>query len=267
MNYRIITIAILGSIGSFITNGQQRYVDLEAEHLSPAGEVMNGAALPLDFYIKNNGPDEIITGDTIYYQLTYENSGSYEYTYVGVLRGGGIPVGAVSQYAENYGIRFDFGDIEAPITIDFCLLLFSKAVDLETGDTITLNHSDTNFSNNKDCKPVTVLPKAGTGVGNTSSLAPEFNLYPNPASNHCYILFGEINIEKARLYLVDIYGRMVLNQDLWTKDIDNRNYLLDVSTLDAGIYILTVEAEGNRYSKKVIVKKYGSGTRPLQIRD
>jgi hypothetical protein len=245
----LILVALVGMVTAD-ARAQQRFADIEAELLSPSGAVVSGSGLPLNFYIKNLGPDDLVTGDTIYYQLKFENAGPHEYTYIGGLRGDRIPAGSTSQYAESYQIMFNFGAIKEPVTLDFCLWLFSSAIDPVTRDTIRLNYTDTNFSNNKHCKSVRVLPRAGSGMVIVDADRPYF--YPNPAVNQVTLHWRQETAASVRIF--DAFGRQVLEGHLPYQSAQSA-HTLDVSALQSGVYHVHVQSGSDQMRQKLIIQR------------
>ncbi|RLZ11954.1 reprolysin-like metallopeptidase [Faecalibacter macacae] len=75
---------------------------------------------------------------------------------------------------------------------------------------------------------------------------------PNPSR-------GEVNIETAKnysnfiAYVNDMTGKQVYNYN--TARADVKSHKLNLSHLPNGVYIVTVKADGEQYSKKLVIKK------------
>lgn len=76
---------------------------------------------------------------------------------------------------------------------------------------------------------------------------PGFNVFPNPANNHIYIIQPSNTLASIRLY--NEMGQLVLQQT-----IDNRQSLVAFD-LPKGIYTMIYEYEGERYVEKIVVRK------------
>lgn len=86
-------------------------------------------------------------------------------------------------------------------------------------------------------------PAIGDNVGETISINAE--IYPNPASD--FISIKGIS-SHATIILSDITGKIVLNESVM------RDRTLDISSIEAGIYVLHIEENGMRVTKKVAVE-------------
>jgi len=80
-----------------------------------------------------------------------------------------------------------------------------------------------------------------------SASEPIFTVYPNPASN-----FITINSEyrAKRAYIFGSDGRLVLSNDLHGGDEK-----IDISSLDTGVYIAMIDAEGIKFGARFIVNR------------
>jgi hypothetical protein len=85
-------------------------------------------------------------------------------------------------------------------------------------------------------------------VENNSLTANDVTLYPNPAVNSVKILnSANQNLLEATIY--DISGRIVSVHKLDNNSVND----LDVSKLTSGNYIITIQSENGKVSKKLIV--------------
>lgn len=96
------------------------------------------------------------------------------------------------------------------------------------------------FSSCSDC--------ASTGINSLTQSKFGINIYPNPTSDIANISFS--NSSDRNIYLFDMNGRKI-NQYLNSSEV-----LLKINTefLNAGIYVLKVEQEGNVENLKLIVQ-------------
>ncbi|SCY37564.1 C25 family cysteine peptidase [Flavobacterium caeni] len=93
------------------------------------------------------------------------------------------------------------------------------------------------------------------GIVNTTALAvaafeSQFAIYPNPASHQLHILNkGQVN-GAAQMRIVDVNGRL-----LWTaNETLGVHYSIPVSQLSQGIYVLTIEVDGQQKAHKFIIE-------------
>ena len=77
-------------------------------------------------------------------------------------------------------------------------------------------------------------------------------LSPNPTENYINIQFGEEwrSIPKVNIFLVDIAGKLILHKDVVNTEL--QNYLLDVSDLSTGVYLVYFHSASKVYSGKII---------------
>lgn len=86
-----------------------------------------------------------------------------------------------------------------------------------------------------------------TGVGIMEAEAGErVSMYPNPVSNTLYI---EASSAIEQLSIYDLNGRMVL-----TKEQQQENISIDVSSLPSGIYLVRVKTENSETIKKLTIE-------------
>jgi len=80
----------------------------------------------------------------------------------------------------------------------------------------------------------------------------EITIYPNPANEEAWIIFAE-NIEGAvHIDLLDLRG-MVVRHYMLSVSAENQTCRLDLSALNAGVYIVRFEGEKSNYSKKLVI--------------
>lgn len=76
----------------------------------------------------------------------------------------------------------------------------------------------------------------------------DFTIYPNPASGSVSILLNA-TVTFSEIVIVDVLGKIVQ-----TKTIKNNQSDLDISNLKSGIYFITINNEGMKTTKKLVVK-------------
>jgi hypothetical protein len=83
--------------------------------------------------------------------------------------------------------------------------------------------------------------------------AQEMSIYPNPARERIMIEAPFEAMEKARVTIYDMMGRRITESTVAIEASQPISY--DVSNLESGMYLLSVEENGEVYSKKFIVGK------------
>ncbi|NNK71989.1 MAG: T9SS type A sorting domain-containing protein [Flavobacteriaceae bacterium] len=73
-------------------------------------------------------------------------------------------------------------------------------------------------------------------------------IYPNPSNNIFNIKIS--NIGSYNYTVTDLTGKVVMK----VRDIDRINHQLDMSNYSAGLYLLNIETEGRRLTRKLILK-------------
>ncbi|WP_445453725.1 ELWxxDGT repeat protein [Flavobacterium sp. 25HG05S-40] len=85
-------------------------------------------------------------------------------------------------------------------------------------------------------------------LANEEFAAVSLNVYPNPAQDNLFVTVVD-ELVSGELYLTNLQGQ-ILRQ--WKSDAVHE--IFDVSDLAAGIYILSIQKENQRYSQKIIKK-------------
>lgn len=74
--------------------------------------------------------------------------------------------------------------------------------------------------------------------------------YPNPAKGKTYIEV-EFNSPSATLEVYNVLGKLVQKETL----NHSGTYLIDVTEFPEGVYLYTLEADGEKITKRMTVKK------------
>ena len=88
----------------------------------------------------------------------------------------------------------------------------------------------------------------------------EFNesnlvLYPNPASQNANLEFELMNESEVRINVVDVTGKQVYSENMNTLNSGNHKIKVNTSNFKEGIYFVTLNTEGTKTTKKLVVKK------------
>jgi hypothetical protein len=76
-----------------------------------------------------------------------------------------------------------------------------------------------------------------------------FSLYPNPAKDYVTLKVNDIASDKATLSIFSIGGNLVSQAQLLEKE-----YLINTSDFQKGIYFIQVQTKMGIYSQKLIVQ-------------
>jgi len=77
----------------------------------------------------------------------------------------------------------------------------------------------------------------------------DFKMFPNPATDKVTIQFHKSPYEEAKIELMDISGRLLINKLVRTRHVD-----LDVQSQPAGIYIVKT-TQGNNQTIDRLIKR------------
>ena len=181
----------------------------------------------------------------------------------------GAPLGA---YQEDFEYVKGLGDLDEHngrfcITPDYPLGTYAYFVTLDAtftpvypyaiGPTFygTVYPQDGNMGPNSGfvsiSEAVTNYIPSTTGVSKVE-IETEFEVFPNPAADQITFLLKSndfTNVMKGEIYNQN--GQLVISGDVNT----NRNYALNTSTLEAGVYFLKITSGKKVYSTKFIVSK------------
>ncbi|MES2766174.1 MAG: T9SS type A sorting domain-containing protein [Bacteroidota bacterium] len=95
-----------------------------------------------------------------------------------------------------------------------------------------------------------------TGIENDNLLKPSqiLSIHPNPAQSTSRISFKTTAPSHTRLTLTDVLGRQTLLKEE-TLDAGEHSTEINTANFPAGIYVLTLEAEGQVFSQKVVIER------------
>ncbi len=94
----------------------------------------------------------------------------------------------------------------------------------------------------------------GQGGGTGGNIfAQDFDVYPNPAVQQITIKQKEKNDLSLVIEVSDLLGRIIISQPATNLELISTNYKLDVSTLNSGVYFISLKDEmGNKRVKSFI---------------
>ncbi len=88
--------------------------------------------------------------------------------------------------------------------------------------------------------------------GDVASLA-TFNIYPNPAKDHLTIVFSSDKEQAYTLRLIDVMGRIMMNQN-HTSVVGDNQIELNLSEIPKGLYLVLMQNEDGVMQRKVVVE-------------
>lgn len=103
------------------------------------------------------------------------------------------------------------------------------------------NSNGTPFTTVDELKIATTVAQLGVQENNISGL----NIYPNPANDFLHITTSANGVKTVAIY--DVVGKQVLNTT-------TANEVINVSSLNAGIYMVKITEEGKTATRKLVIK-------------
>ena len=85
-------------------------------------------------------------------------------------------------------------------------------------------------------------------TGINDNIVSDFSISPNPNNGEFKINLSYIN-SNARLEIIDLSGKLIYENIL-----DGRNKSVNISSISRGIYLISIIENGNRKTKKLIIK-------------
>ncbi len=95
---------------------------------------------------------------------------------------------------------------------------------------------------------VTVVDASGVGtVGNRN----QFKIAPNPTNGIVNLEWNDLSVNKGQITISDVTGRTAISKQVeFTSGVGSS--VIDMSALQAGIYLLTVKTEAGSYFEKIV---------------
>lgn len=211
--------------------------DLEIELASPAaGSTVEGtAAYTFNFNLTNNGPDDIPSGDTLWFSYAIETT---VYSLAGVQNGASgiilpaaFPSGFTLTPAMLGDVVVDLDHLTGDSSVCIIIWGVNGAIDLPE------DPNDTDNTNNISCFTATP-PTSSVG-----EMALELSVYPNPAND---VLNFKGSEEVASSVVLSMDGKVVAN---------GTGSSVNVSNLNTGMYIYEVTTVNGTVSRDTFMKK------------
>ncbi|WP_438962348.1 T9SS type A sorting domain-containing protein, partial [Nonlabens sp.] len=88
--------------------------------------------------------------------------------------------------------------------------------------------------------------------GNDFNLSSQVSVYPNPVSNGLVKISGLINTQPVSVQLYNLSGQLLVNKSY---EVSNNEVVLsDLESLNMGVYLLTLQQEGQQVVKQLIIE-------------
>lgn len=127
---------------------------------------------------------------------------------------------------------------------------------LSQGGSIAFGYGSTYLINETDfgSKAEAQFKIEFTGISN-SILVNDLKLYPNPAGSRATLTFELIDNEEVKYTLINVLGESVKEVNFGEERAGVKNYLLDLSNLEEGIYYLQLKIGNAFKTEKLIITK------------
>jgi hypothetical protein len=99
----------------------------------------------------------------------------------------------------------------------------------------------------------TITPISPTSTSVATTIAQEFNIYPNPTTGNIFIQWASKTTGNADVTITDVTGRTVLSSTININAASGQSQL-NVNDLNNGIYLISIKGEGLNYNGKVMVQ-------------
>ncbi len=234
------------SIGAFA----QRNIDLEVVEVTSPTEVRNQTPFTVRWLMRNNGPDQIQVGDSIFYRFNiggniFPASGFY----AAVMTANINSNDTFGFAAQANGLTFN-----SNATSFVCLF---PALVVNRGAANPINFEDTAQDNdNVACIENVNFIASGLSTGDFKISEDKLlvKTYPSPANNVLNFDVSSITVGDAVINIYDLTGKLVKTE---TITVQGNGLIteskIQVSDLKSGIYVYEVKFEDFTTSGKVVI--------------
>lgn len=222
----------------FGSYAQLRNIDMEIIINDP----VNGATyptadpIPVKISIVNHGPDNLVTGDSLYLIMSSGN------LFVSLPQD--INPGDSLEIASTSGTF----NTDVTVRATFCARIADDPTTQITanGEPVSVSYIDPKPGNNEKCVDITIEAEEedGSSVDGLIVEGNQLQLFPNPAKDRVYISGEQLSKGKNALVIIrDMSGREISVQEQW---VSSNNIEVNTSSLRSGLYIIEVTQEGKQ---------------------
>lgn len=263
------TLAIV--ILATLTSQAQRYTKVDAILISPTDNynIPCDDSFAVEFVFINTGTETILATDTIFYITPYTIEGNVRYH----LHGGnpiapGDTIVHIRQFISVAGIGSESNK------------KLQRMADKNTGDWVFAPFVDDDYiigiqvqgfhnHNNPDANTLLLDTAGGTFYkyvnatldcetsikSNELVKSHNLNVYPNPTASNINFKYNFTANTTASVKVTDVTGRTVLVQDFGKQTVGERNFSVNVSSLNTGMYYAELITDEVRAISKFNVAK------------
>ncbi len=233
------------------TVSAQRTVDIETILKNPAEgqEIIRGQEFTISVELKNNGPDDLVTGDTLAILIS----------------GNAIPFTLLGDIAEGEtvlvfetGATFAANADNNTITDIFCaeILDINSSGASMGGQPLIVSYDDPEPVNNQACHEIAIAPaNGGTSIQQEQVQATELTAFPNPANKEVVLQVGHDLMGIVTVRIIDLNGRQVMEQAYTADQVKKGSLSVNVGQLPAGMFMVNVLSDTKTVSGKLIIAR------------
>ncbi len=145
-------------------------------------------------------------------------------------------------------------NVNEPLSHGFVMFKISPVPNLPDFTAIP-NFADIYFDFNAPVRTNTSLTTINRATGIKTAHFIPMTVSPNPAKDQVELAFSLTEADAPVVYVIDIMGRKVLQQQLGQLGTGNHHAQLDLSAQSAGIYFIQLQSDKIKARKKVILTK------------
>lgn len=214
---------------------QNRRVDMEVSVTQPTSGTVVPANANFDFVIniKNNGPDDMVVGDTIFYISSISQNVEIATLTNAIASGATVSQSFALTNSNTTG---------TDQTANICFTVFNPNTDVtQGGNPVSVSYDDVDTSNNTDCAMNITLKSGSTSVEEAVVNNNGLVIYPNPATDKVGFNYTATSSSDVSIVVFDIMGREVMRHNFGAglPGVE-KAYELNINELNAGNYILSV---------------------------
>ncbi len=243
MNFRKLPYLLVPIIFlSTSIQAQQRECDMAITLTSPAEAQVIGAFLTFNVTVNitNNGPDDLMVGDTVY----YNTPSMFAFDVEPFVLAQGIPSGSSASVTLTSVQNINENNQDE--TTDYCVKVLSHPNDI--GSFIDTTGG---AMNNTDCNTITLKASNPSAIDELQQDR-KLQIYPNPAAEKVTLkLTGDLKGE-AFVTIRDVSGRIIAHKDLGKINSGTADLQINVADLLPGIYLLELHNEGSKAIGKLV---------------
>ncbi|WP_157976829.1 T9SS type A sorting domain-containing protein [Taibaiella helva] len=234
--------ALLMFAGLNTLQAQQKNCDMGITLMSPAaGAVINAyASFNITVRIVNNGPQDLVVGDTVWYNFPSMPLTSYRpFSLQEAIPSGGNSTVILTTSSNVTSNPED-------VTEDYCVTVISRPDNAGSFVDTTIT------TNNNSCNSVTFKALPTSGIEEVNAGSGHLVLYPNPASNSIDIAWAGAAKDKPAISVFDLSGRRLIAKAPGEAVSGKEKLSLDISVLHPGMYLVELQSGKTRTTGRFI---------------